>query len=56
MKHILIVYGRAKGHGKMRQNIPEYYTDWVPEWIAANTRKWFVEGYKGLGPFPEELK
>jgi len=54
MKHVLIVYGRKKGHGKMRRNIPEYYT--TSEWVASNTNKWFVEVYKGLGPFPEELK
>ncbi len=57
MKHILIVYGKPKGHGKNRKHIPEFViaTNEIPK-AAVNVNKWFVENWKGLGPFPEELK
>ncbi len=57
LKHVLIVFGRPKGHGKNRKNIPEFIipTNEIPK-AATNVANWFVENYKGLGPFPEELK
>ncbi len=64
MKHEVIVYGKLKGHGKMRRNRIDYaatiktYDEarnrYTPQ--AINVRKWFVEIYQGLGPTPEELK
>ena len=55
VKHTLIVYGKKKGHGKCRKNVPEYVGP-IPPKAVNNVRKWFVEIYKGLGPTPEELK
>jgi hypothetical protein len=55
MKHVLIVYGKPKGHGKARKNVPEYIGP-VPPKAVYNVNKWFVEQFKGLGPTPEEIK
>jgi hypothetical protein len=58
MKHTVIVYGKLKGHGKMRKNRIEFTMPILSSTtrVAINARKWFVENYKNLGPTPEELK
>jgi hypothetical protein len=55
VKHVLIVYGKRKGHGKARRNVPEYIGPCLPK-AAHNANKWLVEVFRGLGPTPEEIK
>jgi hypothetical protein len=39
MKHVLVISGKLKGHGKMRKNVPEYIGP-IPEKAAINIRAW----------------
>lgn len=55
MKHVLIIYGKPKGHGKARRNVPEYIGP-VPPRAVSNVARWFVELYLDKGPTPEEIK
>lgn len=58
MRHEVVVYGKLKGHGKMRKNRIEFRMPIVSSntKVAVHVRQWFVENYKDQGPTPEEIK
>jgi hypothetical protein len=45
VKHTLIIYGKLKGHGKLRKNTL-LYDGPISESAATNIRKWWVEAQK----------